>query len=108
MAAAATAMNPGTLVGAREHRGFKRYLVLASRTITWAGIARLALIRDVSRSGLFFYSNFEPTVGDNIEVITGRGSRCSLIKGAVVRVEPHAAGAAVGIAIRIVARRSHR
>lgn len=108
MAAAAAAMNPGSLVGARELRAFKRYLVLASRTITWSGISRLALVRDISRGGLFFYSNFEPAVGDNIEVVSSRGSRCSRIRGAVVRVEPHAPGAAVGIAIRLHAPRPKR
>jgi PilZ domain len=106
MAAAATAMEKTqSLVGAQDTRSCRRYLVLASRTITWGGGSHLALVRDISRSGAFVYSNFRPALGDNIEIVTGRGRESCRITGAVVRVESHAAGAAIGIAIRVVDRK---
>ena len=95
------------LVGAQESRRAKRYLVLASSTVTWAGSTHIAMIRDISQTGVFVYSNFEPSIGDQLDLVTGSGQGSYQITGMVVRVEAHTMGAAVGFAIKIVTSKAN-
>ena len=88
-----------TLVGAGERRSAKRHLVVHTSTIYWGDRRHVGLIRDVSRNGLFVYSDFAPAIGEELHIRLRRIS-CS---GTVVRVESKPAGAAIGIAIRIAA-----
>jgi PilZ domain-containing protein len=73
---------------------------------------KVGLIRDVSRSGIFFYSNFAPEVGSRLTVSftvppSDANSDSSLspgeitCTGKVVRVVKGNAGAATGIGLRL-------
>jgi len=62
---------------------------------------RPGITRDLSKNGIFFYSNVTPKLHSNISlVLQVNGARipCS---GEVVRVEDTAPGAAVGVAVMI-------
>ncbi len=65
----------------------------------------LALIRDVSASGIFLYCNLAPPVGTELSVAFtmpgAEGYVEVLCQGRVVRREAHPAGAATGIAARL-------
>ena len=67
-----------------------------------AGI-HVAMIRDVSATGIFFYSDFKPPVGARVsltlEIRTSTGNTRIRCDGKVVRVEQIRAGAAPGIAL---------
>src|SRR5262249_55291457 len=72
------------------------------RCSTAPGI-HVAMVRDVSATGIFFYSDFKPPVGAHVVLMINRRSsggntrmRCA---GKVVRVEQIRAGAAPGIAL---------
>ncbi len=60
----------------------------------------VAFTRDVSTTGVFLYSDFEPRLAEELSVtlVTPQGG-CLLLQGRVVRVERPNPGAAVGIAI---------
>lgn len=61
---------------------------------------QVAFSRDVSTSGLFFFSNLPAGVGDELTLtfVTPNGG-CLLFQGHVVRVEHRSEGAAWGIAL---------
>lgn len=65
----------------------------------------LALIRDVSASGVFFYANLRPPLGADLTVAFtmpgAEGYVEVLCQGKVVRREDHPEGAAMGIAARL-------
>lgn len=67
-----------------------------------AGI-HVAMIRDVSATGIFFYSDFKPPVGARVSVAldfrTSAGNTRIRCEGKVVRVEQVREGAAPGIAL---------
>ena len=87
-----------------KQRAASRTLVVLSATVHFQGKGHVGLIRDISRDGLFVYSDFMPKLGDSIRVeIKDRGNGTSrvLCCGAVVRVESKAAGSAIGIAVQI-------
>lgn len=62
----------------------------------------VAMVRDISRLGIFFYSDFQPASGDEIEFVIKfpKWTKTPPIacKGTVVRVEQATPGAAVGVA----------
>lgn len=60
----------------------------------------IAFTRDMSTAGVFFYSDFEPRVSDELSVtlVVPHGG-CLLLQGRVVRVERPRPGAAVGVAL---------
>lgn len=64
--------------------------------------SHVAFTRDLSTSGVFFYSDFEPPMSEDISLtlVTPYGG-CLLLQGRVVRVEKHKPGAAVGIALAL-------
>ncbi len=65
-------------------------------------------MRDISRSGVFFYADFRPELGSNIqlmltfprEVTYGDPTR-AYCKGRVVRVEVHGPKDRIGVAVQI-------
>ena len=63
----------------------------------------LALVKDISAKGVFFYSDFLAAVGDRldfvVEYLTGSDRVRLHLKGSVVRVERAAPGAAPGVAV---------
>jgi hypothetical protein len=62
----------------------------------------VALVRDMSRQGIFFYSDVRPLLGQDIEFVMKfpkwTNTAPIACKGTVVRVERAAPGAAIGIA----------
>ena len=65
---------------------------------------RTALVRDISTSGAFFYSNFTPELDSNITIdfvfpVVERRMKVTC-HGVVVRVEPSSTGGATGIAMQ--------
>jgi hypothetical protein len=62
----------------------------------------VALVRDMSRKGIFFYCDFRPLLGEDIEFVMKfpkwTNTAPIACKGTVVRVECAVPGAAIGIA----------
>ena len=50
--------------GWQKQRAASRTLVVLSATVHFQGKSHVGLIRDISRDGLFVYSDFLPKVGD--------------------------------------------
>ena len=60
----------------------------------------VAFARDISHTGMFFYSDFSPLVGEELTLtFTTPEGGCLLLEGSVLRVEQQSPGAAVGIAL---------
>ena len=72
--------------------------------------ARVGLLKDISVRGIFFYSDFAPAVGDQldfvVEFLSARDQLRLHLKGAVVRVEQPAGGCAPGVAVSFKSQRS--
>jgi len=87
-----------------KQRAATRTLVVLSATVHFQGKNHVGLIRDISRDGLFVYSDFVPKVGDSLRVEIKDKNKSDdrvLCSGTVVRVESKNSGAAVGIALKI-------
>ena len=95
------------MMGARcEQRSGERQLTTMPATIFCHERRYVGLVRDLSESGLFVYSNFEPKESDRVfltlKVAQTDGSTANLeCSGHVVRVEAAIEGAAVGIAVKL-------
>jgi len=76
-----------------------------SVTTRHSGKTHVAFTRDVSTKGIFFYSDFLPSIGEDLTLtfVTPRGG-CLTFQGNVVRVEQQSPGAAVGIALMLYTR----
>ena len=65
----------------------------------------VAMVRDMTRQGIFFYSDVRPQVGEEVAFVMKfpKWTDSSLIacKGKVVRVEQAVPGAAVGVALSL-------
>lgn len=65
----------------------------------------VSMVRDMNRSGIYFYSNFAPLQGSHIEFVMKfpRWTNLKAIacKGKVLRVEQPEAGADVGVAVEL-------
>ncbi len=67
--------------------------------------AHVAFTRDVSNTGLFFYSDFTPGAGEELTLtFTTPEGGCLMFQGSVVRIEQQSPGAAVGIALVLHSR----
>ncbi|HXB21801.1 MAG TPA: PilZ domain-containing protein [Candidatus Solibacter sp.] len=63
--------------------------------------AHAGIVRDISKDGIFFYSNYKPRLQEIIAfVLHMSGSKISCT-GQVIRIEEKAPGAAVGVAVKI-------
>jgi hypothetical protein len=64
---------------------------------------RVALMRDISTKGVFFYSDFSPSVGDELdfvlEFVSVSDNARFHFKGHVIRVEHPSPGCAPGVAV---------
>lgn len=94
------------MLGHHEQRLSDRNLVIAPAAIDVEGTSHVALVRDVSNSGIFVYSDFEPTCGAVIELTMQQKTESSerqnvALKGRVVRVEAGNSLSAVGIAVEV-------
>ncbi|HVZ18161.1 MAG TPA: PilZ domain-containing protein [Terriglobales bacterium] len=106
MATASLGAQIGWKGGWERQRASNRTLVVVSAKVEFDGKSHIGLIRDISRHGLFVYSDFTPNLGDSMKVIL-RESNDSLTGGVsclgqVVRVESKGAGTATGIALKII------
>jgi len=65
----------------------------------------VAMVRDLNRSGMYFYSNLLPEVGSELAFVMRfpRWTNFGLLacKGTVLRVERPKEGAAVGVALKL-------
>lgn len=88
-----------------KQRSASRTVVVLSAKVYCQGKSHVGLIRDMSREGLFVYSDFAPNLGESLRIeIRERNDRDVVsCTGTVVRVESKAAGIAIGIAVRITA-----
>ncbi len=94
----------GWSTGWPKQRAASRTLVVLSATVQFQGKGHVGLIRDISREGMFVYSDFTPKVGETVRVEIKEKDKSSdrvLCSGTVVRVESKSSGAAVGIALKI-------
>lgn len=88
-----------------EQRRALRLLTTAPAVVYMDGERHIGLVRDLSASGLFVYSDFTPALDTELS-LTIRLSRDEkktavfVCKGIVVRVEDSKNGAAVGIAVK--------
>jgi PilZ domain-containing protein len=89
-----------------EQRRALRLLTTAQAVVLMDGERHIGLVRDLSSTGLFVYSDFTPELGTELK-LTIRLSRDKnktavfLCSGNVVRVEASNKGVAVGIAVRL-------
>jgi hypothetical protein len=69
---------------------------------------RVSLVKDISAGGIFFYSDFDPDIGDQLEFVVdflSGSERVRLhLKREVVRVEKAAPCSACGVAISFYSR----
>jgi hypothetical protein len=88
-----------------NQRQSSRKLVVAPCVLYFHDRRHVGLIRDISSSGLFAYSDFQPALGETLRiVITQRDDFSNATvscHGEVVRVESKATGAATGIAVKV-------
>lgn len=104
---AATSSNPSFWAGGwvQGQRASRRTLVVAPCVIFFREERHIGLIRDISATGLFAYSNFTPTVGETLRIVltekSEAGTKTVTCHGVVVRVESKGTGAATGIAFRV-------
>lgn len=65
----------------------------------------VSMVRDMNRLGIYFYSNFAPAIGTQIEFVMKFPKWTNLgpvaCKGQVLRVEQPVDGAAVGVAVKL-------
>jgi hypothetical protein len=88
-----------------EQRRALRLLTTAPAIILLDGERHIGLVRDLSSTGLFVYSDFSPGVGTELKfsIRLSRDQKKGamfLCTGKVVRVEDSNNGAAVGIAVK--------
>ena len=65
----------------------------------------VAMVRDMTREGIFFYSDFKPAVGDQIEFVLKfpKWTNTGVVacKGKILRVEQTAQDARTGVAVSL-------
>jgi PilZ domain len=59
------------------------------------------IVRDISTGGIFFYSNFKPSLKMNIDFTLIFNDKRISGSGEVIRVEQGLPGAAIGVALKI-------
>lgn len=85
----------------------RRFLRMAAWMIFYRhGLRKhVSLVRDVNRRGIYFYSNFAPALGTEIEFVMKFPKWTNLgpvaCKGEVLRVEQPVDGAATGVAVKL-------
>jgi hypothetical protein len=89
-----------------QRRSIPRVLVHRAAWLTFKSASQhehVGLVKDISAKGVYFYSDFFPVVGDDldfvVEYLSGSDRVRLHLKGAVVRVERSVPGCAPGTAI---------
>lgn len=92
----------------RDLRSSKRNFLHAAAEVRLPGLvgAHVAVVRDLSQTGLFLYSDFKPPVGAQLRItlkpsFVGHSDDSFYCEGTVVRVEQARPSAAFGIGIRL-------
>lgn len=100
------ALRHAVMIGTHgEQRRALRLLTTAPAVVYMNGERHIGLVRDLSATGLFVYSDFAPPTGTELNLtiqLSRDEEKTSLFvcKGKVVRVEDSRNGAAVGIAVK--------
>lgn len=96
-----------------QRRSIPRVLVRRTAWLTFKSASEhehVALVKDISAKGVYFYSDFLPAVGDNldfvVEYLSGSDRVRLHLKGAVVRVERSVPGCAPGTAVSFCSQRN--
>ncbi len=87
-----------------EQRRSVRIFITAPVVIDTGRIRHVGLVRDLSGSGIFIFSDFEPKTGTllnlSLTLPTETSDKVTMVyQGKVVRVEAGTSGAATGIAV---------
>jgi len=107
---AAMSSNPGfwaagLLGGQANQRASRRRLVVTPCVLYDHERRHIGLVRDISATGLFAYSDFTPGIGETLRVVLTEHiegvTKTVSCTGIVVRVETKAVGAATGIALKV-------
>ena len=85
-----------------NQRSHPRSLVICPISISTPTGPTYGIVRDISASGIFFYSNFKPSLEMNLDFNLTLKEKQIAGSGQVVRIEQGAEGAAIGIALKIV------
>lgn len=85
-----------------NQRSSPRSLVICPISITTPSGPSYGIVRDISSSGIFFYSNFKPSLEMNLDFNLTLKEKQIAGSGQVVRIEQGAEGAAIGIALKIL------
>jgi Tfp pilus assembly protein PilZ len=91
---------------ARNRRGTTRKLLILPVSIGFARAEHAGVIRDISATGLFLFSNFAAIVGEEIELRLTLSAPASppqhvTYRARVARITPGVPGAAVGIGLTL-------
>jgi hypothetical protein len=80
-----------------------RSLVIFPISITGANgrETHSGIVRDISKDGIFFYSNYKPQPQEIITFVLHMSTNKISCTGQVLRIEQKAPGAAVGVAVKI-------
>lgn len=85
-----------------NQRSSPRSFVVCPISIATPSGATHGVLRDISASGLFFYSTLKPSLKTNLEFTLTFNDKQISGTGQVVRIEEGVPGAAIGIALMIV------
>ncbi len=103
MAAATLSFSAGGWT--QGQRASRRTLVVAPCVIFFRDQRHVGLIRDISSTGLFAYSDFTPGLGETLRIVlterTETGTKTVSCHGMVVRVENKGSGSATGVALQV-------
>jgi hypothetical protein len=101
-----TALRHAVMIGTHgEQRRSLRLLTTAPAVIYINGERHIGLVRDLSATGLFAYSDFTPEINAELKLTIqlsrdDKKTAVFVCKGKVMRVENSRNGAAVGIAVK--------
>ena len=82
-------------------RSSPRSFIVCPISLTFETGTAHGILRDISQNGMFFYSNFRPSLQSMISFSVKLGEKNISGSGEVIRVEQSSPGAAIGVAVRI-------
>src|SRR5215470_4253560 len=78
-------------------RSSPRSFIVCPISLTFETGSAHGILRDISQDGIFFYSNFRPSLESTINFSLTLGEKNISGSGEVVRVEQNTPGAAIGV-----------
>jgi hypothetical protein len=100
------ALRHAVMIGAHgDQRRALRLLTTASAAVYFNDERHVGLVRDLSATGLFVYSDFTPAIDTELKLTIqlsrdDKKTALFICQGKVVRVESSINGAAIGIAVK--------